>query len=172
MAGSNSSTSINHQLVAYTVSCITDHKVSLHDLASHQVPIYNLDTEKGQGFPAVVESLFSELKSSDGWIFSVNEHNGNPSAYTKSLLDWFSRKERKFLEGMPVLLMSASPGKGGAASSQETVAQMLQKRFGAERIFRFSLPSFGHVFNLETGISDEQLAREHHNILDGFLQVI
>lgn len=172
MAGSNSSTSINHQLVAYTVSRIKDHSILLRDLASLQLPVYDADVEKEEGFPEGITSLFSELRSADGWIFSVNEHNGNPSAYTKSLLDWFSRKERHFAKGIPVLLMSASPGRGGAAGSQEVVARMLADRFGASALTRFTLPSFRHTFDPAEGILDPELEAAHQRALKRFLEAL
>lgn len=170
MAGSNSRTSINHRLVAYTASCISDHHVTLHDLASLQIPMYGIDLEKDRGFPQVIDSLYTELKASQAWIFGINEHNGNPSAYTKSLVDWLSRKERSFAEGMPILLVSASPGRSGARSAQEVMAQMLEQRFGASTIFRFSLPSFGHSFDAEQGILDAEKQTEFQHTLEAFLE--
>ena len=102
----------------------------------------------------------------------MNEHNGNPSAYTKSLLDWFSRKERHFAEGIPILLMSASPGRGGAAASQEVVARMLLNRFGASALIRFSLPSFRHTFDPGEGFLDPEIAASHQQALKQFLEAI
>jgi NAD(P)H-dependent FMN reductase len=101
----------------------------------------------------------------------VNEHNGNPSAFFKNLLDWLSRDERRFLDGIPVFLMSASGGKRGAISSRNVVEQMLS-RFGAEVISTFSLSGYYDNFNPEKGITDPDMAAEHRQALNTFLQSI
>ncbi|WP_088341049.1 NADPH-dependent FMN reductase [Robiginitalea sediminis] len=169
MAGSNSTTSINLQLVRYTARQLPGHEVRVMDLSQVPIPMYSEDREKQEGFPVEVEDLYQRLQACDGLVFSVNEHNGNPSAYTKNLLDWLSRLGRSFLEGTPVLLMSASPGKRGAASSFEVVQGMIP-RFGGTVAAGFSLPSFGANFSRADGITDPDLRASHREAIETFLQ--
>lgn len=170
-AGSNSTTSINHRLVKYTLEKISSEPTELLELRALKLPMYDVDLEKDSGIPEEIQGIYEQLKASKAWMFSVNEHNGNPSAYTKSLLDWLSRKDRNFASGLKIFLLSASPGRGGAASSRAAVAGML-KRFGGEDIWEFGLPSFNHMFTDDQGITDEDLATEFSDKLNQFLSSI
>ena len=167
-AGSNSATSINFSLVKYTARQVTESPVKTLELAGYSFPMYSEDLEKSAGIPREVTELRLPLQQASGLILSVNEHNGNPSAFFKNLLDWLSRDERSFLEGTPVLLMSASGGKRGAISSRNAVEQMLN-RFGAEVVACFSLPGYYENFSPEEGITETQLAASHREALNLFL---
>src|SRR5690606_4188850 len=112
-AGSNSSASINHELVKYTVSQITNFNIQLLKMSEMPFPMYSIDTEKNDGYKNSLIELQRDIKKASALIISVNEHNGNPSTYFKNLIDWLSRLDRKFLDGKKVLLMSTSPGERG-----------------------------------------------------------
>ena len=167
-AGSNSSTSINFQLVRYTTSLIEDREVNLLELAKTEFPMYGEDLEKARGIPGEISHLKTQIQTASGLILSVNEHNGNPSAFFKNILDWLSRDERSFFADRPVLLMSASGGKRGAASSRGVVEQMIP-RFGGRVSATFSLPGYYENFDPESGIVDPDLAEEHQKALKTFL---
>ncbi|PRX54692.1 NADPH-dependent FMN reductase [Flagellimonas meridianipacifica] len=167
-AGSNSSTSINYELVKYTVSLIDNHNVQTLDMSRYPFPMYSADEEKKKGFSNSLIEFKGYLQQSQGLILSVNEHNGNPSGYFKNLLDWLSRLERKFLEDTLVFLMSASTGKGGGKGALEVINTILP-RFGAEIASTFSLPSFGETFAAGE-ISDAALREQHAAALQTFLQ--
>jgi len=166
-AGSNSSTSINFKLVQYTVAMVQGVDVETLNMAEHIFPIYGEDHEKEKGFPESLVGLQAKIKKADGLILAVNEHNGNPSAYFKNVLDWLSRLDRNFLGGTKVLLMSTSGGRRGAKGSLGVIEAMLP-RFGAEVTATFSLPSFYDIFTDE-GILDKDLKLEHQKALDIFL---
>ena len=167
-AGSNSSTSINFSLIQHTASRISDRPVECIELAGYDFPMYSEDLEKAEGIPETIQELKTRIRDAGSLILSVNEHNGNPSAFFKNILDWLSRDERRFLDGIPVLLMSASGGKRGAASSRAVVEQMLT-RFGAEIVATFSLHNFYESFDAESGITDTEQAVLHHEALNLFL---
>jgi len=167
-AGSNSSTSINYQLVKYTVSLLEAHDVQLLNMSHFPFPMYSEDYEKENGYSNSLIELKNDMAKSSGIIISVNEHNSNPSAYFKNLIDWLSRLERKFLDEKPVLLMSTSGGKRGGASSLE-VTKNLIPRFGAEVVATFSLSSYYENFDASKGITDTGLAGAHRSALDEFL---
>ena len=169
-AGSNSSTSINFALVKYTASLVTEHEVTILNMANMPFPLYSADHEREKGFSNSIVELKDDLQGADGLIISVNEHNGNPSAYTKNLLDWLSRLDRHFLSGAKILLMSASPGSRGAQGSLKVVEALIP-RFGGEVTTTFSLPLFRENFHPEKGITDPQLASAHKTALDTFLSV-
>lgn len=167
-AGSNSSTSINLQLVKYTAAQIENQDVRILDMTRYPFPMYSSDTEKQKGFSNSLVEFKNEFAQVDGVILSVNEHNGNISAYFKNIMDWLSRLERNFLADKPILLMSASPGKGGAKSALGRAEQMLPY-FGGKVVATFSLASF-HQNLTKEGFATTEIATEHAAALQTFLQ--
>lgn len=160
-AGSNSSTSINHRFVTHVAKRIQGHEVKLIRLKEYEFPLYSIDHEKEKGFPVNVRVMQNLIAEADALIISVNEHNGNVSAFFKNFLDWMSRIDRNFLAEKKILLMSTSPGARGAAAALEYTRGILP-RFGGQVIESFSFPSFNDNFDndqvqnevLEMGIED------------------
>jgi NAD(P)H-dependent FMN reductase len=167
-AGSNSSTSINYELVKFTASLVNNHDVQLINMAKLPFPMYSEDYEKKNGFSNSLVELKNDIGKADGLVLSVNEHNSNPSAFFKNVLDWLSRVDIEFLADTKVLLMSTSPGKGGAKHALEVVGNMLPI-FEAEIVERFSLPSFSKNFDGDNGILDSDLSEQYHNAIHNFL---
>ncbi|MEP2023140.1 MAG: NAD(P)H-dependent oxidoreductase [Reichenbachiella sp.] len=149
-AGSNSSTSINVQLVKYASSLIEQAEVEFLDLRDYDAPIYSADIEK-VGIPQPIKNLVSKLAEGDAYIIGSPEHNGSLTAFMKNTIDWASRVEAKFLGGKPVLLLSTSGGKRGAASSLEDLNNKM-KYFAGEVAATFSLGSFYDTFDKEKGV--------------------
>lgn len=168
-AGSNSSTSINFQLVKHTASLIRGHHIQTMDMAMFDLPMFSVDHERDHGYANSLAELRDDIHKADGLLLSVNEHNGNPSAYFKNLVDWLSRLELNFLDNTKIFLMSTSPGRRGASSSLAVVEKLLP-RFGGEIISTFSLPSFGHNFKSGEGITDNELAESHKKALGIWLE--
>ncbi len=170
-AGSNSSTSVNFKLVKHTASLVEGHKVNLMNLANYPFPMYSEDHEKENGFSNSLVEVKKDIQNADGLIISVNEHNGNVSAYFKNFLDWLSRLDKQFLDGKKVLLMSTSPGKRGGIGAFE-IANNILPRFGATAVIGFSLPSFYDNFEHGKGIIDSELSKAHQQALSEFLAEI
>ncbi|MBO0329733.1 NADPH-dependent FMN reductase [[Muricauda] lutisoli] len=166
-AGSNSSTSINFKLVEHTVSLVQDHDIQTLNMAEYDFPMYSEDHEAEHGFPDALVKLKERLEHSDAMVLSVNEHNGNPSAYFKNILDWLSRMDRNFLLNTKFMLMSTSPGRFGGVRSLVVVEGMIPK-FGGEVVSTFSLKSFNENFG-EAGILDDDMKSQHQKALDTFL---
>ncbi len=169
-AGSNSSTSINFRLVKLTTSMVQNHDIQQLNMAEHPFVMFSEDEEKQNGYSDALVELKENIQAADGLILSVNEHNGNPSAYFKNVLDWLSRLDRNFLEGTKVLLMSTSGGKRGAKGSLGVIENMLP-RFGADITATFSLPGFHDNFSDEA-ILDEELEATHAKALQTFLDAL
>ena len=126
------------------------------------------------GFGYIANSLVElkkDILNADGIVISVNEHNGGLSAYFKNLIDWLSRLDRDFIRDKKVLLMSTSPGKRGAIGAHEAANKMLS-RFGAEILGSFSLPSFYDNFDVEKGIIDVELSKQHQGEIATFISKI
>lgn len=167
-AGSNSSSSINYQLVKYTAGLVDNHSITMLDLAKYPFAMYSSDVEQKEGYSNSLIELKNDIQKADGIILSVNEHNGNLSAYFKNVLDWLSRLERNFLAETNILLMSTSPGGRGGLGALEFANSMLP-RFGAKIQSTFSLPSFSNNFSGSNGILDADLSKAHDIALKTFL---
>lgn len=152
-AGSNSSTSINQQLLEHLVSRIQGHEIELIKLTHYPLPIYSEDIEKKDGFPENVKSIHRKIKANDALVVAVNEHNGSTSAFFKNIIDWLSRYDRNFLEGKKILLFSTSPGQRGAKNALEFTKGIFG-RFGGQVIESFSFPSFKDNFENEKVINE------------------
>ncbi|MBI6117781.1 NADPH-dependent FMN reductase [Salegentibacter maritimus] len=160
-AGSNSSTSINFQLLQHVAKRLAGHDIKIQDFSQYELPLYSADREREKGIPVSVKIINRIIQEHDALLLAVNEHNGNVSAYFKNMIDWLSRLDRNFLANKRILLISTSPGRRGAASALEYTKGILP-RFGGEVIESFSLPSFqdnfknGKILNevLDMGIED------------------
>jgi len=145
-AGSNSSTSMNHALVAYGITLLKDCDVKFIRLTDYPLPMFGEDLEREEGYPDSLRELLSEFKWADAIFLSVNEHNRNVSAFFKNVLDWLSRLEYKFLEHKPIFLMSTSDGRLGARASR-AYTEMVLPRFDGGEITTFELPSNAENFS-------------------------
>ena len=60
-AGSNSTTSINKQLVTYASSLLTDRDVEILDFNDYYIPTYSIDIEKEEGFSEDINAFYAKL---------------------------------------------------------------------------------------------------------------
>ena len=144
-AGSNSSTSINHQLIQAVSTYVDEAEVEIISLRDYEAPIFGVDLEKESGYPDTVKALFDKFSEADGFIVSTPEHNGFIPAIFKNTIDWLSRMGRKVFNKKPVVFLSTSPGgRGGASALGQLLAIMPHQ--GAEVIGGHSVPSFNEKF--------------------------
>ena len=159
LAGSNSKTSINRQLLNFTASFFNKVMVNLLNLNDYEVEIFSVDKEAENGIPSKISSLAETIDQADLLIISLAEHNSSYTTAFKNVYDWLSRiPNRKVFGETPVLLMAASPGKRGGAS----VLEAASTRFpidGSEILSTFSLPDFYDNFQ-DGEISDMTLRLE------------
>jgi chromate reductase len=144
-AGSNSKESINKQLATYATSLVSNVDVTILDLNAFNLPLYGIDLENEKGIPDNAHKFLDIIKSTDGIILSLAEHNGAYSTAFKNIFDWMSRIDGKLWSNKPMLLMATSPGARGGAS----VLEIAKGRFpfmGGNIVSEFSLPSFGENF--------------------------
>lgn len=145
-AGSNSKNSINKQLAQYSASLVDKAEVSVLDLNDFELPLYGIDYEIDNGIPDNAQRFLDAIKSSDGIVLSLAEHNGAYATVFKNIFDWMSRIDGKLWSEKPMLLMATSPGGRGGA----TVLEIAKVRFpymGGNIVGEFSLPSFNDNFS-------------------------
>lgn len=165
-AGSNSKTSINKQLATYTANLVNNTKVEVLDLNDFELPVYGIDLENEHGIPDNAKQFLEIIKSSNGIVLSLAEHNGAYATVFKNLFDWMSRIDGKLWSNLPMLLMATSPGGRGGAS----VLEIAKGRFpymGGNIVADFSLPSFNDNFS-EDGIKDDELSKKLKSAISKF----
>jgi len=169
IAGSNSSTSINKQLVNYAGSLLKDVQVDYLDLRQYDVPIYKFDDEQKDGIPEEITTLLNLLKSYDAYIIATPEHNGSLPAFFKNILDWLSRANREIFGQKPTLVLSTSPGGYGGAMALKTLANMLS-RFDAVIKGEYSLVSFYDNYDVDKQqLKSEEEQRKLQAVIDGLM---
>ena len=98
--------------------------VELYIYTLHDIPLYNADVEN-EGIPASVESFREAVVAADAVLICTPEYNYSVSGVLKNALDWLSRSGGKPLEGKPVAVMGASPGRLGTVRAQYHLRQVL-----------------------------------------------
>lgn len=165
-AGTNSKESINKQLATYASSLVSNVDATILDLNDFELPLYGIDLENNKGIPENAHKFLELIKTSDGIILSLAEHNGAYSTAFKNIFDWMSRIDGKLWSSKPMLLMATSPGARGGAS----VLEIANGRFpfmGGNIVSEFSLPNFGDNFN-EGKIMNTDLKNELKNKVEVF----
>ncbi len=157
-AGSNSKNSINKVLATHTANLVTNVEVSILDLNDFPLPVYGIDEETENGIPENAKRFFEEIKTADGIVLSLAEHNGNFSVAFKNVFDWMSRIEQKLWSNTPMLLLSTSPGGRGGASALG-IAKNGFPHMGGNIVADFSLPKFYDNFK-DGNIVDDALNSE------------
>lgn len=150
---SSSSKSINKQLAAYTASLVTLHhsdaEIEVLDLNDFELPLFSSDKELTLGQPNAAKIFFNKLGESDAIIISFAEHNGNFTAAYKNIFDWASRINKKVFQNKPVLLLSTSPGSGGAVNVL-AIANNTTPHFAGIVKASVSVPNFFDNYDSET----------------------
>lgn len=163
-AATNSSKSINKQLIEYVIGKTENVDIDYIDLNDFELPIYSEDIEERAGVPDVALAFQKRIHESDGILVSLAEHNGNYTAVFKNLFDWLSRIDRNVYNDKPVLLLSTSPGEGGA-STVLSQAVNATPYFGGQVVGSLSIPSFYENFDTD----NQRLSNE---LLDSKLDIL
>lgn len=156
-AASNSKNSINSKLANYAASQIDGAEVTHINIYDYELPLFSEDREKELGQPALAKDFYDTIGAADALIISFAEHNGTYTAAYKNLFDWTSRIDQKVFQNKPVLMLSTSPGPGGAASVLSS-AVTSAPYFAADVKGSLSIASFYDNFDLENNrLTDPQL---------------
>jgi chromate reductase, NAD(P)H dehydrogenase (quinone) len=149
-AASSSRKSINKKLVTYATSLMENAQVEVLDLNDYELPLFSEDKEAEIGQPTLAKDFLSKIADSDAVVISFAEHNGSYSAAYKNLFDWCSRINSKVFQNKRMILLSTSPGPGGA-SSVLTLAENSAPYFDGEVKASLSIPDFYENFDLDSG---------------------
>ena len=142
---SNSKSSINKELASYLAFKISN-DVDVIDLNEYEVEIYSEDRERVSGIPEKIKELYKKIGGVDLIVISFAEHNGTYSAAYKNIMDWLSRINVEFYQNKEIIMLSTSPGQGGA-SNVLLQAVNSSNIFGGNVLFSYALQSFNDNFS-------------------------
>ena len=163
LAASNSRSSINrvlaeHAATVFVAEFAPGGSVDRLDINDFEMPLYSIDREQADGVPALAQQFKDRIAAADRVIISFAEHNGHYCAAFKNLFDWASRLEGKVYQDKPMVLLSTSPGPGGAASVLRAAIESAPY-FGCELRGSLSVPRFHDNVDAARGeLTDPTLA--------------
>jgi NAD(P)H-dependent FMN reductase len=161
-AATSSSKSINAQLVRYATSQIAnqDIEIELLDINDYELPLFSEDREVEIGKPELAKAFLDKIAYSDAIIISFAEHNGSYTVAYKNIFDWASRINPKVFQNKPMIMLSTTPGPGGASSVLAS-AVASAPFFDGDVKANLSIPSFYDNFDVEQGrIIDDDLNQQ------------
>ena len=140
-AASNSSQSINRQLVDYAIGLLADGEIegvpagaleiSTLDLNDFEMPIYSIDRQEAGGIPQAAHDFYDTLGAADALLISFAEHNGSYTVAFKNVFDWASRIDMRVYHDKPIVMLSTSPGGGGGrvrAADRRSPGRLFRQR--------------------------------------------
>jgi chromate reductase len=88
------------------------------------IPMYNGDEERAEGFTAAVTKLRAKVAAADGIVFATPEYNFSVTGAMKNAIDWLSRGPSSPLDFKPAAIVGAGGG-GGTRRAQQHLRDML-----------------------------------------------
>lgn len=124
IAGSLRSGSYNRRLLEAATEALPDADWAIARIRG--IPPYDADIE-ARGLPPAVERLKQQVADADAVVIATPEYNHSIPGVLKNAIDWASRPAmRSPFVGKPVVLLGASPGRGGARRALAHLRQVLE----------------------------------------------
>lgn len=174
---SNHSASMNGALASHAAQRLNEKlggnaELDNLDLNAYEMPIYSLDRERANGVHELAQAFYAKITSADTLVISFPSYNGTYTSAYKNIFDWASRIDQKVFQGRPALILSTSPGAGGAREVLEAV-KIAAPFQGLAVAGAFSLPSFGANFDVASGkITEPTLTGALDEQIDALIKVL
>lgn len=139
IAGSLRQGSYNRRLLEAATEELADVDWTIARLRG--IPPYDADIE-ARGVPPAVQQLKDQVAAADAIVIATPEYNHSVPGVLKNAIDWASRPAmRSPLAGKPVVLLGASPGRGGARRALSHLRQILESTLAEPAPQELSIPS-------------------------------
>ncbi|MDX8348598.1 NAD(P)H-dependent oxidoreductase [Cognatiyoonia sp. IB215446] len=160
-AATNSTTSINRQLLEYAerrlTSLVPIVEIEFLDLNEYEMPIYSPEREKADGVHPLAQVFYDKIGAADALLVSFAEYNGFVTAAWKNIFDWMSRIDAKVWQDKPMVILAASPG-ARAGSNVLASQELLAPFFGGDLKGKYGVGNWKDVWNGKTLTRPEDLA--------------
>ena len=169
-AATSSKKSINQQLVNYAAKQLEDADIEILDINDYELPLFSEDREAELGQPALAKAFLDKIGNADALLISFAEHNGSYTVAYKNIFDWASRINPKVFQNKAMVMLSTSPGPGGA-SNVLAAATVSAPFFGGDVKASLSVASFYDNFDSDLGrISNDELNTQFLSALSSLLE--
>jgi len=149
----------------YLAQRLSDHQVSLIDLAEHNFPIFEERLRFMQNPPQVLKDLSQQIAQSDALIFVSPEYNGSYSPVLKNFVDlFFAEYARK-----PIGIAVVSGGKLGGVRAAPDLQSLVLCLNGFPIPRWLSVPFVGKVFDETGNAINEEFVQNTQKFLDDLL---
>jgi chromate reductase len=88
------------------------------------IPLYNADVEREEGFPPPVARLRARIARADALVVATPEYNRSVPGVLKNAIDWLSRGPESPLDDKPTAILGAG-GRSGTARAQQHLREIL-----------------------------------------------
>lgn len=124
IAGSLRTGSYNRRLLEAATEALPDADWTIARIRG--IPPFDADVE-ARGLPPAVERLKEQISEADAIVIATPEYNHSIPGVLKNAIDWASRPAmRSPFVGKPVVLLGASPGRGGARRALDHLRQVIE----------------------------------------------
>ena len=165
-AATSSRKSINKQLVTYAALQFENADIEILDINDYELPLFSEDREAELGQPELANKFLQKISESDAVIISFAEHNGSYTVAYKNIFDWASRINPKVFQNKPMVMLSTSPGPGGASSVLAAASKSAPYFDGDVKASVF-IPSFYDNFDMEQArFTNDEVNKELLNALN------
>lgn len=173
---SNSSKSINKELLKECVKHLDGNDFTFKTMADFELPVFGQDLEgNGQPYPTAALDFIHLVQESDAIILATPEHNSSMPAAFKNLVDWCSRYpdlgKNKVFHNKPVFLLSTTPGGRGGKSNLEHLSSVMPW-WGADIQKTLSVPSFYTHYDKDADTLDSETMTKVQTSVNEFMQTI
>lgn len=168
IVGTNSKKSTNRQLLQYMQQHFAD-QADIKIAEIDQIPLF--DKPADGKLPESAQKIVDEINASDGVIIAASEYDHSITAALSNALEWFSYKQRPFIN-KPVFILGASYGSLGTSRAQAHLRQILDSPELKARIMpgsEFLLAHSLQAFDDQNNLVDQKQAQELDRLFNDFL---
>ncbi|MFB8178079.1 NADPH-dependent FMN reductase [Streptomyces sp. NPDC055966] len=166
--------STNARLASLVARLLSDTGAAVDLAAMHDfdMPLYDGDTEAGEGLPHGALALRDRLEQSDAFVISSPEYNASVPGVLKNAIDWVSRVRPQPFKTKHALLVSASPSLVGGNRGLWALRVPLEHL--GTRVYpdMFSLANSYQAFAEDGTLADPGLQQRLTETVSGFLSLV
>ena len=139
ICGSLRMESLNRRLLEAATDALPDVDWTIARIRG--IPPYDADVE-ARGIPPAVAQLKDQIAEADAVVIATPEYNHSIPGVLKNAIDWASRPAmRSPFVGKPVVMLAASPGRGGGRRALDHLRQVLESMDAAQLPIEVSVAS-------------------------------